>query len=186
MRIFRWIAFVVVVFLVMGAIGATAYNVYAQGSIDCDDDISNPDLQGQAGITREQAEAIARDQYSGSNSLETELERECGTLLYSTELDNGVEVEVDANAGTVLLSETQSSAVDTDSDATSNVTAPANTAITADEAKKIAEEANPGATTLSVDFEREGGRDMWEVELSNNLEVELDATSGAILSTEQD
>jgi uncharacterized membrane protein YkoI len=180
MKIIRWMALVAIVFLVIGAMGAAAYKVYAQGSVDCDDDTSTPALQGQAGITREQAEAIARDQYSGSNALETELESECGILLYSTELNNGVEVEVDANAGTVLLTETENPVTDDD------VTAPANTAITADEAKKIAEEANPGATALEVDFENEGGHDMWEVELSNNLEVELDANSGAILSTEQD
>ncbi|HJR80491.1 MAG TPA: PepSY domain-containing protein [Anaerolineales bacterium] len=186
MKIFRWIAFVLVAFLVMGVMGAAAYKVYAQGSLDCDEDPSNPALPSQAGITREQAEAIARDQYSGSNALETELERECGTLLYEVELDNAAEVEVDANAGTVILTETGNSPTNDVRDAASNVTAPANTAITADEARKIAEEANPGATALEVDFEREGGIDMWEVELSNNLEVELDANTGAILSTEQD
>ena len=185
MKIFRWIAIVLVSFFVIGAMGVITYKVYAQGSLVCDDDPSSPALQSQAGLTREQAETIARDQYSGSNALETELERECGILLYEVELDNAVEVEVDANAGTVLLTETGSSSTD-NVNATSNVTAPAKTAITADEAKRIAEEANPGATALEIDFENEGGIDMWEVELSNNLEVELDANSGAILSTEQD
>lgn len=185
MKMFRWIALILVAFLVIGAMGAAAYKVYAQGSLDCDDDPSNPALPGEAGITREQAEMIARDQYSGSNALETELERECGILLYEVELDNAAEVEVDANAGTVLLTETGNSPAD-NVNSTPNLTTSANTAITADEAKRIAAEANPGATALSVDFENEGGRDMWEVELSNNLEVELDANSGAILSTERD
>jgi uncharacterized membrane protein YkoI len=193
MKIFRWIAFGLIALLIVGGIGAAAFKVYAQGSTDCDDDISNPAVQGESSITREQAEAIARDQYSGSNARETELERECGILLYSTELDNGVEVEVDANAGTVLLTETENPATDDADDAMevngqdpSDVIAPANAAITADEAKKIAEDANPGATALEVDFDREGGRDMWEVELSNTVEVEVDANSGAILATKQD
>ena len=183
MKIFRWIALILVAFIVMGAMGAAAYKVYAQGSVDCEDGPFNPALQ--ANLTQQQAEAIAREQYSGSTALGTELEQECGILLYEVELDNAAEVEVDANAGTVILTETGSSPTDNDN-STSNLTAPANAAIAADEAKRIAEEANPGATALSVDFENEGGRDMWEVELSNNLEVELDANSGAILSTEQD
>jgi uncharacterized membrane protein YkoI len=193
MKIFRWVALIVVAFLIMGAAGIAAYRVYAQGSVDCDDDTSNPALTGQAGITPEQAEAIARDQHSGSTARETELERECGILLYSTELDNGMEIEVDANAGTVLRTETENPATDDSDDATevndrdqSDATAPANTAITAEEATKIAADANPGAAALEVDFDREGGHDMWEVELSNNVEVEVDASSGAILATKQD
>ena len=183
MKIFRWIALILVAFIVVGAMGAAAYKVYAQGSLDCEDGPFNSPLQAK--LTREQAEAIARDQFSGSSALGTELEHECGILLYEVELDNAAEVEVDANAGTVLLTETGSSPTD-NVNSTSNVTAPVNAAISADEAKRIAEEANPSATAVSVDFENEGGRDMWEVELSNNIEVELDANSGAILSTERD
>jgi uncharacterized membrane protein YkoI len=67
----------------------------------------------------------------------------------------------------------------------SDEAAPASTGITADEAKKLAEDANPGTATLAVEFDREGGHDIWEVELDNNLDVKVDASSGTILSTEQ-
>ena len=62
--------------------------------------------------------------------------------------------------------------------------APAQTRVTAEQAKSIAELANPGATALAVEFEREGGRGIWEVELDNGLEVEIDANSGVILGAE--
>jgi uncharacterized membrane protein YkoI len=67
----------------------------------------------------------------------------------------------------------------------SDETTPASTGITADEAKKIAEQANAGTSTLAVEFDREGGHDIWEVELDNNLDVKVDAHSGEILLTEQ-
>src|SRR5262245_52297174 len=62
--------------------------------------------------------------------------------------------------------------------------APAGNYITAEEAQAIAEGANPGATALHVEFEREGGKEFWEVELDNGIEVMVDATSGQILGTE--
>jgi uncharacterized membrane protein YkoI len=130
------------------------------------------------------------------------MENEGGIQLYEIELDNGMEVEVDANSGTILPAEPENSAADDrddlgdDNDDAREANevngqnqpdeiTPTNTGITADEAKKIAEEANPGATALSVDFDREGGHDLWEVELSNNVELEVDANSGAILATKR-
>jgi uncharacterized membrane protein YkoI len=67
----------------------------------------------------------------------------------------------------------------------SNEAAPASTGISADEAQAIAEAAHPGAATLFVEFDREWGRDIWEVELDNGLDVQVDAGTGEILGTEQ-
>lgn len=207
MKLNRWIALILIAFLLIGAIGAAAYKVYAQGSVTWGKDISqardnNQALQGQDGITLEEAIAIALAQHPGTKVLATELENESGIQLYEVELDNRAEVEVDANAGTILPAEPENSAADDrddvgddDDDARDSTVvngqtqpdeiAPTNTGITADEAKRLAEEANPGATALSVDFDHEGGHDMWEVELSNNAEVEVDANSGEILATKQ-
>jgi len=66
-----------------------------------------------------------------------------------------------------------------------NATVPADAAITADEAKAIAEKANPGAAAREVEFEREGGVDAWEVELDNGVEVRIDPHSGEILNAGQ-
>lgn len=90
------------------------------------------------------------------------------------ECDQQGEDAVDANEATEPNGQDQS-----------DETIPASTGITAEEAQAIAEEANAGTTTLAVEFDREGGQDIWEVELANNLDVKVDANSGAILSTEQ-
>lgn len=113
MKINRWIALAAIALLVVGALGAVVYSVYAQGPIADGEEASesqdnNPALQGQAGITREEAEAIALAQYPGAKVVATELEKEGGVLLYSIELDNGAEVEVDANHGAVLPAEGES------------------------------------------------------------------------------
>jgi uncharacterized membrane protein YkoI len=113
MKINRWIALAAIALLVVGAMGAIVYNTYAQGPTTDGDEVSesqdnNPALQGQAGITPEEAEAIALAQYPGAKVVATELENEGNVLLYSIELDNGAEVEVDANTGTVLPAETES------------------------------------------------------------------------------
>ncbi len=67
---------------------------------------------------------------------------------------------------------------------TGDETAPANLAVTAVQARTIAENANPGAATLAVEFDRENGQDIWEVELDNGQDVKVDADSGQILLTE--
>lgn len=63
--------------------------------------------------------------------------------------------------------------------------APAQTGITAEQAQTIVEAANPGAITLNVEFDREGGKELWEVELDNGMDVKVDATTGEFLSTEK-
>ena len=63
-------------------------------------------------------------------------------------------------------------------------TAPAGLTLTAVQAQQIAEEANPGVATLAVEFDRENGHDIWEVELENGQDVKVDAKSGQILLTE--
>jgi uncharacterized membrane protein YkoI len=69
-------------------------------------------------------------------------------------------------------------------DDTGDEAVPASTGITADQAQTIAEAANPGAATLAVEFDRENGQDIWEVELDNGQDVKVDANSGQILLTE--
>jgi uncharacterized membrane protein YkoI len=115
MKINRWIALAVIALLVIGAMGAIVYKAYAQTSTKDNDGASESQdnsaaLQDQAGITGEEAEAIALDQYPGAKVLGTELENEGDVLLYSIELDNGAEVEVDANNGTVLPNEAETAA----------------------------------------------------------------------------
>ena len=55
-----------------------------------------------------------------------------------------------------------------------------------DEAAAIALEANPETEVVGVESEREGGRRLYEVELANGVEVEIDAVSGEIVVTERE
>ncbi len=67
---------------------------------------------------------------------------------------------------------------------TSDEVAPAGTAITAEQAQAIVEQANPGATTMAVEFDRENGVELFEVELDNGQDVKVDAGSGQIIGVE--
>jgi len=58
--------------------------------------------------------------------------------------------------------------------------------ITPDEAKDAALAANPGATVVKVELDNENGALVYSVELSNGLDVKVDAGNGAILSTGQE
>lgn len=62
--------------------------------------------------------------------------------------------------------------------------APANTGITADEARAIVGAAYPDATILEVEFDRAGDVTLFEAELDNGMDVRVDATTGDILDTE--
>jgi len=57
--------------------------------------------------------------------------------------------------------------------------------ITPEQAKAAALEANPGATVVKVELDNENGALVYSVELSNGLDVKVDAGNGDILSTEQ-
>jgi len=57
--------------------------------------------------------------------------------------------------------------------------------ISADQAKSAAEAANPGATVVKVELDNENGVLVYSVELSNGLDVKVDAGNRTILHTEQ-
>ncbi|MCF2972111.1 PepSY domain-containing protein [Synechococcus sp. Nb3U1] len=50
-----------------------------------------------------------------------------------------------------------------------------------EEAVQIARSAVPNAVIKEVELDREGGRLVWEVEFTNDIEVKIDATTGEIL-----
>ncbi len=59
-------------------------------------------------------------------------------------------------------------------------------AITAEEAKAAAAGASAGATPAAVELDNENGALVYSVEMSNGLEVKVDAGSGQVLHIEQD
>ncbi len=72
----------------------------------------------QAGITPEQAEAVALAANPGANVVEVGQEKENSILVYEVDLDNGLEVQVDAGSGAILATDQEdadTAAADTDS-----------------------------------------------------------------------
>ena len=63
-------------------------------------------LQGQATISAADAEAAALAANPGTSVVQTELDDENGSVVYSVELDNGSDVKVDAANGTIVATET--------------------------------------------------------------------------------
>ncbi len=61
---------------------------------------------------------------------------------------------------------------------------PGNTAISAAEAQAAASAAHPGASVLTVEYDVEGGVALFEVEFDDNMDVKVDASTGAIIVTE--
>jgi uncharacterized membrane protein YkoI len=100
--------------------------------------------------------------------------------------ENGETEEAeDADAGECGNdAEEESTSPETNEANESDETAPPITGITADQARTIVEAAYPGASARKVEFEREWGKEIWEVELDNGSEVMVDATTGEILGTE--
>ena len=62
-------------------------------------------LQGQTGITADEAKTAAEAANPGAKAAKVELDNENGVLVYSVELDNGLDVKVDAGNSSVLHTE---------------------------------------------------------------------------------
>lgn len=140
-------------------------------------------LEGLATLTADDAKAIAESE-TGATATEVELDDENGSLVYSVTLDDGQEVLVDAGNGSVLLTEAADSEADDEDEA--DEVAPADLAISIEEAQAIVEAANPDATVLEMEYEEEGGVQMYEAELDNGSEVMIDANTGEILASASD
>lgn len=183
---------IMLVFAVVGLLlgGAVAASLFQARSASA---------QGGA-ISADEAKAAAEAAYPGATAIEVEMDDDDGRNAYEVELDNGTEVIVDPANGAILGTETETGgeAEDDENEAEdeaeeaddgaeavdeADAVAPSNTGITAAEAQAIAEAANPGVATLAVEFDRENGVDLFEVELDNGQDVRVDANTGAILGT---
>lgn len=59
-------------------------------------------------------------------------------------------------------------------------------AIRIEEAIQIARSVVPNAVIKEVELEREDGRLIWEIEFTNDIEVKIDASTGAVLDVDDD
>ncbi len=145
-------------------------------------------------VSRAHAEEIAVAQYPDARVLESDLDREAGVLVYDIELSNGYDVEIDAMTGEVRFAALDHEDDDWDDDrdddgrtgdsgSSSPVSEPA---ITRDEAERIALEQYPDAQVRELSLDREDGRLIYDVELSNGWDLDIDAQDGTILHTDRD
>ena len=168
MKINRFMALAAIALLVVGAMGLLSYKAFAQ----TDQPPAATDCNGQDDDAAEAVETEDTDN----------VEEQCGPQ--DEDLDEGGEADkadTDEVENEVEDANEANEAAGADE---ADEVAPADTSVTADEAQAIAEAANPGTATLDVEFDRENGTDIWEVELDNGLDVKVDAASGAILLTE--
>ncbi len=160
------------------------------GSIAVDEaafaDMSSADrcaaLGALATITAEEAQAVGEAEGTAAT---VEIEIENGYLVYGVALEDGRDVKVDAGNGTVLnIDAVEDTESGTDLTDEADEVAPAGTGITAAEAQAIAE-AETGSTTLAVEYDVEGGIELFEVEMTDGTDVRVAASDGAILGIEQ-
>jgi uncharacterized membrane protein YkoI len=146
----------------------------------------------QRTISLERAQQIALADHDGAVVREAGLEFEGEALVYEITLSGGIEVVIDASSGAVLMVEQDDDerprrARDGEGRSTPAAGAPLlQPTISLEQAQRTALAANADAAVEEVELEFEDGRLVYEVELSNDVDVEIDAVTGEILETEHD
>ena len=174
MKIYRIIALAAIAMLMVGALGLFSYRTFAQSSQSA----TTQDCGADVDDANEAQDVEDTDDIQLECGSQDENVDEAGDVDEADDVDEAGDVDEadtgdvnDANEG----GETQGA----------DEAAPARTPVTADGAQAIVEAANPGTTTLNVEFDRENGTDIWEVELDNGMDVKVDAGSGVILLSEE-
>jgi uncharacterized membrane protein YkoI len=146
----------------------------------------------QPTISLERAQQIALADHDGAVVREAGLEFEGEALVYEITLSGGIEVVIDASSGAVLMVEQDDDerprrARDGEGRSTPAAGAPLlQPTISLEQAQRTALAANADAAVEEVELEFEDGRLVYEVELSNDVDVEIDAVTGEILESEHD
>ena len=184
----RWWILVLVAILVGGGVtGAIAFSgssaAVPPGHID-----DGAELLPQASITLDQAIAAAQKSESGAVG-EVDLEMYQGQLVFNVDIGDK-DVKVDASNGNVLGSiqddNNKDESSDNNDESSNNESAALSSkaVISAADAEAAALAANPGTTAVKVELDNENGVVVYSVELSNGLDVKVDAATGKIIHTE--
>lgn len=140
-------------------------------------------------ISASQAADIALERYPNNTIVEVDLYRENSRPVWDVDLSSGLSVYVDATSGNIIEVERDWEEVadgNDDWDDNWNDDMPVSgTAISAEQARQIALGRYPNAQAFDVDLERERGRLLWDVALTNGLAVYVDANSGNIVDIER-
>jgi uncharacterized membrane protein YkoI len=147
-------------------------------------------------ISASQAADIALERYPNDAVIEVDFDRENGRPVWDVDLRSGLSVYVDATSGNIFEVERDGrdwdAIADWDDDRNDwddwdddwDDMPVVDTAISAEQAQQIALGRYPNTQAFDIDLERERGRLLWDVELTNGLAVYVDATSGNIIEIE--
>ena len=139
-------------------------------------------------ITLEKAKQIALNESKSGTVVRIEKDTYLGKTVYEvTILDGQTEKEyrIDANTGEILKVNTEKVDADDDSQTLAN----ANPQIDLEKAETLVKEKYPNATLKSIELDAENGTlgyDVTIVEGTTEIELRIDANTGAIVEQETD
>lgn len=141
-------------------------------------------------VPLERAQEIARDGHGDAVVRQVGLETEQGRLVYEVTLSDGAEVVVDAMSEAVVA--TEHDADDARRQPGTSGSAPSAGApflrpvVGLAQAQQIALAATVGAAVKELELESADGALFYELDLSGDVDVTIDAATGAIREIEQD
>ena len=185
MKLNKFIALGVIALLAIGVMGFFSTRSMAKNS-------TNPASQTvitQVAPANQSGEASEQNEISNGPDTDN-VEEQVGQQVEDNQSDttgatgtesDGTDEQTPSYAGSITVDQATG---DTGSEADESAALAAQAKITSEEAQAMALKANPGATVTKVELDNENGTLVYSVELSNGLDVKVDAGNGKILNTE--
>lgn len=188
---------ILIFLLVLGFIGGTGYYVYSQNdgkkSVNSQEttqetkkELTLPtDLTGLK--TADEIRTIADGSLAGATIVSVELEQEDGGLVFKVKLSDGKILFFDAKTGAPMTAEQvkdDGPETEAEDDDSSSIPAGFVAGITVDQAKATAQGTLPGKTVKKVELEPENGVMVYSVRFTDDSRVDVNATTGAVVRTE--
>ena len=183
--------------LVLGFVGGAGYYVYNQNSSKSSTNSQETqtetkkestlptDLTGLK--TADEIRTIAGADLGTATIVSVELEQEDGGLVYKVKLSDGKILFFDAKTGTATTKEkVKDDGVENEAGDDDSASIPSGfvAGITVDQAKAKAMATLPGKTVKKVELEPEDGVMVYSVRFTDGSRVDVNATSGAVVRTE--
>ncbi len=183
--------------LVLGFVGGAGYYVYNQNSSKSSTNSQETqtetkkestlptDLTGLK--TADEIRTIAGADLGTATIVSVELEQEDGGLVYKVKLSDGKILFFDAKTGTATTKEkVKDDGVENEADDDDSASIPGGfvAGISVDQAKTTAQGTLPGKTVKKVELEPENGVMVYSVRFTDGSRVDVNATTGAVVRTE--
>ncbi len=173
MKINRFFALIAIALLVVGAMGAISLKVFAQTGNpqaaqvqDIEDPASGPDIDNVEEQVGEQVEDGQPDAAEAPGAEEA-----------------GPDEKMPSYTGSIAVDQASTEGM-TEADESAALQGKAT--ISAADAEAAALAANPGTIVVKTELDNENGALVYSVELSNGVDVKVDAGIGSILFTDSD